>query len=214
MGALDGMKHGPDCDEWTDAHLFALSRDTRSWITHDHEGNVIGDWTDTRAHLLTLYSIAKWATWSPPNAPYNPHPPLCMEIGVRHGVTTMALLHAMREVAGRLISLEIDADFASVAQERVQEAKLSHWWELHVTDCNDFAAGFSTPLDLLWIDGDHHLEQARSDVANYAAKVKPGGYVLMHDTYNALELGVPVVIAEMRQSGRYEIVTQIGRAHV
>lgn len=200
-------KHGPDCDEWTDAHLMALARDTRTWITHDHEGNVIGDWTDTRAHLLALYSIAKWGTWFPPNAPYNPNPPVCMEIGVRHGITTMALLTAMREVSGRLISLEINADFASVAQERVQEAKLSQWWELHVVDCNEFAKTFDTQLDMLWIDGDHSEEQARRDVENYGSKVKRGGYVLMHDTFNPIEVGVPIVVQEMRQTGRYELVS-------
>ena len=197
------LEHFGPLAGWSDARLLEVSRDTRAWFTHDKEGHVIGDWEDTRCHLPILYAIARSVSW-----PYPTHklplqfPPRMMEIGVRHGVATLALLQACKETNGRLTSLEISEEFATVALERVEAAGLSEYWTLSLTNSNDYTSG---PLDLLWIDGDHSYEQCKRDVENHAPKVRPGGYVLMHDAWNVLEPGVPVVIDEMRATGRYEM---------
>lgn len=200
------MIYGPRCAEWADANLFALTRDTRSWVTHDHNGTEIGDWYDTRRHLLTLYSLALSVCWTDPTK-WSPHrPPQMLEIGVRHGIATMALLHAARESGGHLTSIEIDERYARVARERVREAKLDQWWTLIVDNCNtviDQVGG----LDLCWIDGDHSYAQTKLDVANYGSKVRSDGYIAMHDSANWNEPGVAAVVAEMRTSGRFDMMT-------
>ena len=206
------MIYGPRIAEWTDAELFRLTRDTRWWVTHDHEGHGIGDWVDTRAHLLVLYSLARYVCCLDPMRPHVvDHPPLCLEVGVRHGITTMALLHAMRETGGRLISLEIAEGPLFVALERVEAAKLSCWWQ-PVLRSSDAFAEHDLPtllpsLDLLWLDGDHSYEQTKRDVDNYSPWVRPGGFVVLHDSANVLEPGVVQVVAEMKDSGKYEMLT-------
>lgn len=197
-------KYGPTLPgDWTDEHLFKLTRDSMWWITHDYEGHEIGQWPDTRRHGLLLYSLALSVNWPDPNQPSPTHPPRVLEIGVRHGITTMFLLHAMRETGGKLTSVEIDYPFAIVAQERVHEAKLAPWWELHVADCNFYESG---EIDMVWIDGDHSYQQCKKDVERFGSKVRKGGYVVMHDAVNELEPGVAAVVEEMRQSGKYDMV--------
>jgi hypothetical protein len=196
------LEHYGPTDGWSDAKLLEITRDTRAWFTHDDEGHVIGDWEDTRAHLPTLYAIARSVCWPNPTHKQPLYPPRMLEIGVRHGVASLALLQACKETGGHLTSLEICEEFATVARERVEAAGLSPWWDLQLVNSNAYSSG---PLDLLWIDGDHSYAQCKLDVENHAPRVRSGGYVLMHDAWNVLEPGVPVVIDEMRATGKYEI---------
>jgi len=41
--------------------------------------------------------------------------------------------------------------------------------------------GFDWPIDLLPVDGDHNYDAVMSDLIRWAPKVKPGGYMLLHD---------------------------------
>lgn len=45
------------------------------------------------------------------------------------------------------------------------------------------ASNHNTPIDILWVDGDHSYEGAKQDFADWAPLVKPGGIVAAHDTY-------------------------------
>ena len=198
------MNYGPT-EGWSDAMIMALTRDTRCWVTHDHEGNEIGDWTDTKQYLLMLYSIARHCCWYDPTRPTPTFPPTCLEIGTRHGISTLAILQACKETGGRLTSLEIDENFAGVARERVEAAGLSQWWDLQVVDCNEYVSHVGK-LDFVFIDGDHSYAQCKRDVENYGSKIRLGGYILMHDTQNTVEPGPAQVIEEMRTTGRYEIL--------
>ncbi len=46
----------------------------------------------------------------------------------------------------------------------------------------DVAASFETPLDFLFIDGDHSYEGVKADVDAWFGKLKSGGIIVMHDT--------------------------------
>lgn len=202
---------------WTDADLFALTRDTRPWGNSIERESPIGDFFDSRPHLLQLYSIAKSVNWMDPTWPAPVVPPRCVEIGVREGVTTMALLHAMRETGGQLISLECDPDAAAMATRFVEQAERQAWWRLVVERSERFAADCPTPIDLLWIDGDHSEEQVRMDVAGYAPKVRVNGFIAFHDYFSdpgclaapvsgGFPSGVSVVVEELRATGNYEVI--------
>lgn len=49
----------------------------------------------------------------------------------------------------------------------------------------DIGKTWNTPIDLLFIDGNHSKEFVLSDLINFVPHIKPGGVLLMHDyTYN------------------------------
>jgi hypothetical protein len=50
------------------------------------------------------------------------------------------------------------------------------------------------PVDLLYVDGAHRYAPARSDIERYGALVRPGGTLLVHDSYNA----IGVMLAQLR----------------
>lgn len=177
----------PPHSEWTDATLVALSRDTRAWIRENPDGGEIGDWYDARPHTTLLYYLAKWINWPDPRAPRPAKPPLCLEIGVRHGVTTLALAQAMKEADGLLVSVEIDQKWADAAAKEIARAELGKWWNCSVTSSDEFFAAQdeNCPLfDLIWIDGDHGEAQSRKDIENYSQLLRPGGIIACHDYYS------------------------------
>jgi len=188
------------------ADLLRLTQNT-SWLFP------AGDWTDIRPHLPVLYSLARWV-----NAPHYgvpdklSHPPRCFEIGVRQGPSTLALLLAMRETNGSLLSIDFDPVETAVAQRLVAEAELSPWWHFELAHSDLFELPEShQQLDLLWIDGEHHHPQPTQDFTRYAPHVRANGMIVLHDYYlepwrmDENEDGVRRCVEEViRPSGQYE----------
>jgi predicted O-methyltransferase YrrM len=199
--------------------LLALSRDTRAFINTGPDGKSVDDWFDVRAHGPILYALARNINWPDPRAPRPLRPPLCLEIGVRHGVSTLNLLHAMREANGRLVSLECDPDWARAAADVIERAQLTPWWDLRIQRSDDFdCATLGRPLDFLLIDGDHGLDQVRKDVERFVPQVRPGGLIALHDYYSKpwpcdppiqppFPSYVSAAVEQLRQTGCYEILT-------
>jgi len=48
----------------------------------------------------------------------------------------------------------------------------------------------ATPIDVLWVDGDHSYEVAKTDFIDWAPFVRPGGVVAAHDAYRKRFPGV------------------------
>lgn len=170
-----------------------------------------GDWCDLRAHLLTLYSIAKNINALPYGKPESQRPPLCLEIGVRQGPSTMALLLAMRETNGKLISLDIDPVETAVAKQLVAEHGLSGFWDFHLISSDEFARTFKETIDFLWIDGDHCDPQPTLDFEHYAPLVRKDGMIAFHDyslepwRMDEGENGVFKCVEGVKQSGQFEV---------
>jgi predicted O-methyltransferase YrrM len=59
---------------------------------------------------------------------------------------------------------------------------------------NEAHAEVDGPIDLLYVDGAHRYGPARADIEQWGARVRPGGTMLVHDSYNA----VGVMLAQMR----------------
>jgi methyltransferase family protein len=108
-----------------------------------------------------------------------------VEIGSYQGKSTVVLAHASR-AAGRERVVAIDpfnGGASSAFRENVARAGVAGHVEPVVARSNDVAAGWTTPVRLVWIDGNHSFEQARDDLRNWAPHVVPGGIVAFHDTY-------------------------------
>jgi predicted O-methyltransferase YrrM len=59
---------------------------------------------------------------------------------------------------------------------------------------NEAHADVDGPIDLLYVDGAHRYGPARADIEQWGARVRPGGTMLVHDSYNAMG----VMLAQMR----------------
>lgn len=55
-------------------------------------------------------------------------------------------------------------------------------------------------LDLLYVDGAHRYGPARDDIARWGARVRPGGRMLVHDSFSSI--GVTLAIARLLVFGR------------
>jgi predicted O-methyltransferase YrrM len=58
----------------------------------------------------------------------------------------------------------------------------------------DALGAVQAPVDLLYVDGAHRYAPARDDIRRYGALVRPGGTLLVHDSYNA----IGVMLAQLR----------------
>jgi cephalosporin hydroxylase len=101
-----------------------------------------------------------------------------IELGVRTGNSTAALLAAAEWVDGHVWSVD-------VAAPRVPD-----WWQstgrwtLQVGHDLDPAVLAAMPerCDVLFIDTSHHYDHTLAELRAYVPRVRPGGTVLMHDT--------------------------------
>lgn len=58
-------------------------------------------------------------------------------------------------------------------------------------------------IDYLHIDADHSYEWAKHDFENYSKLVPVHGIITLHDSM--VETGVPTVVQEIRDSGKYDV---------
>ena len=118
-----------------------------------------------------------------------------LEIGVRAGVSTAALLLGLEKNGGHLWSVD--------KTEKCGELYAGHpQWTFIWSDSVDFpqvSRGFApliseyinsspfrpcaTDFDIVLLDGAHHRMGIRSDLLNYGALVKKGGILLAHDIF-------------------------------
>jgi predicted O-methyltransferase YrrM len=123
--------------------------------------------SDIQQHLPTLYeTVQKY-----PQV-------IALELGVRWGTSTAALLAGVDEVDGHLWSVDI-----------AQPTYPQWWhetgrWTLTIGSDTDREVMAAQPaeLDVLFIDTVHTYEHTLAELRAWVPRVKPGGVVLMHDT--------------------------------
>lgn len=123
--------------------------------------------SDVYAHLPTLYRLTIEGGRK-----------RALELGTRDGDSTIALLLAMREIGGRLTSVDIEP--CPIATARVQAAGLQGMWTFVQTD--DLALDWSEPIDHLFIDTSHRYGRTIEELRKYEPFVVPGGVISLHDT--------------------------------
>jgi hypothetical protein len=135
------------------------------------------NWSDIQGHLPRLFAAAKGN---------------CMEIGVRSGVSTSALLAGLEEHGGKLQSVDINncPVFAGHPQ-----------WEFHNVNSQTINILLEGEvLDLLFIDGDHSYMGALADLLNYGSRAKR---IFVHDTDAPDYPGVRQAVEEFaKETGR------------
>jgi len=75
------------------------------------------------------------------------------------------------------------------------------------------------PVDLLYIDGAHRFAPARDDIVRWGDKVKPGGELLIHDSFSSIGVTLALLVTlfaggEFRYVGRAQSMTHYRREPV
>jgi Methyltransferase domain len=102
-----------------------------------------------------------------------------LELGVRGGNSTVALLAGLEERGGTLWSVDIDPACAEVFAGHPQ-------WRFVLADSRDesavVGAGLPAEVDVLFIDTIHTFEQVRDELDLWGDRVRQGGVIFFHDT--------------------------------
>jgi hypothetical protein len=124
----------------------------------------LGQETDIRDHLPRLFEEARGTV---------------LELGVRGGISTSALLAGVEQRGGKVWSVDVDPSCST--------AYAAHpLWHFVCSDSRDPAplavAGLPSEIDVLFVDTLHKYEHVRDELAVWGPRVSRSGIVLMHDT--------------------------------
>lgn len=130
---------------------------------------------------------------------------LVIELGIRTGQSTVALLEAVHETKGRLIS--VDTDHCEDAVRMINSYKLSDCWSFVQDDDIEFGSRWNgDPTDLIFIDTSHEYSHTKKEIEIFERLLRPGGLMVFHDTVSFHD-GVYVPIQEFlstRSSYRFD----------
>ena len=77
---------------------------------------------------------------------------------------------------------------------------------IHVRDFSDRAhSHVDGPIDVLYIDGAHRYASARADIRDWGSRVKPGGSLLVHDSFSSIGVTF-AILRELLVSSRFRYV--------
>lgn len=135
----------------------------------------LNNWSDMQAHLPTLFEHARGNV---------------LELGVRAGVSTSALLAGVEAHGGHVWSVDrddcspvfaghpqwtfIQAD--SLDLGKIRAARLQGYENSAAVEYND------TLWDLVFIDTEHTETRTLAELRTWGPYVHPGGLILLHDT--------------------------------
>lgn len=155
---------------------------------------------------ITLYELARGLP--------DEHP-VAVEIGCWQGKSSVCLARGLRgKRAPQLVCIDPfdasgDAASRTTYHDRATDlgGPLRHAFEHNldaagVRDLVTVKPGFShdqvhavtAPIDLLFLDGDHSREGVSRDFRDWAPKVRPGGYVVLHDVVHPVHDGPRQVV--------------------
>lgn len=119
-------------------------------------------WTDVQAHLPMLFDYARGNV---------------VELGVRAGISTSALLAGVEVHGGHVYSIDRDPNCAGVFDGHLQ-------WTFLCSDSLDerVLAYLPDEITTLFIDTGHTYEQTLAELKLYGSRMSGTGRILLHDT--------------------------------
>ena len=122
---------------------------------------------DMNAHKLMIYCITRGLK-----------PKVILEIGIRSGVSTMAMCRAIEDG-----EMDVDYHCCDIDKkcENVQKAT-TVFLNFHIMTSDTLAKKWNKKIDILFIDGCHKYEQVVRDYFNFSKFVNSNGFIFLHDT--------------------------------
>lgn len=126
--------------------------------------------TDICEHLVTLHDMVV-------ELPAK----LVIELGVRGGESTVALLEGVQKTGGRLISVDIEP--CPEARAMISSYGLAGSWQFVMADDVDFGRRWTSgTVDMVFVDTSHQYEHTKREIEVYEPILRPGGVMAFHDT--------------------------------
>lgn len=138
-------------------------------ITYDDVLRKASESSDIGAHLVRLYNFTV-------KIPVKEK--VIVELGVRYGYSTTALLAAVNDSGGHLYSVDINA-CPGVQDLYEKESN----WTFILGDDMEVVKGWSKPIDHLFIDTSHIFDHALNELREWGKWVKREGIITLHDLY-------------------------------
>lgn len=136
---------------------------------------------DIKHHLWSLYWMARMMTRSGSG--------LIVELGVRGGDSTRALIAAAKDTRSKVVSYDKHGDAYNV--RKITEGIDIPWedgiWECRQADSVEAGIAWNEEraiVDLLFIDTLHTLDHTLKELEVWGPRVRSGGAILLHDTGN------------------------------
>jgi len=137
-----------------------------------------------------------------------------LELGVRTGVSTRALLVACRKLDATLISLDIDP--CQEACQKIMQLGLQDHWQFLQEDDRELLE-FIKPrsMDMIFLDTDHDLTHTAIELGLCDKVLKRGGVILVHDTlapaYADINKAIALFMEKHKKTYRgYQLGTRYG----
>jgi SAM-dependent methyltransferase len=109
--------------------------------------------------------------------------PRILDIGCGQGAPTLELASLS---GGEVVGIDIDEKALSRLQERIEESCLSG--RVKARRCSFLNSGFAAEsFDVLWEEGVLHLLDPARSVAECRRLLRPGGFLVMHETIEWFE---------------------------
>jgi predicted O-methyltransferase YrrM len=153
-------------------------------------------------------------------------PDLCVEVGSAQGRSACSIGLALKE-NGRGVLHAIDphtrtdwndaesVDSFEIISRNLAALELTDWVKIVRKTSSEAAEGWTSPIDMAFIDGDHSYAGVKRDWDIFLPFVRPFGVVIFHDTLwgvdpalipTRADMGVPRFVEDLRMQG-YPVIT-------
>lgn len=156
---------------------------------------------DMGMHQMMIYNIVRGIK-----------PKVVLEIGIRKrtAVSSIAISQALLDE-----DLKDSLHFCCDVDSGVSKIILPRNAIFKIMNSNDLAKEWKDPIDFLFIDGDHSIDQVRKDYQNFSNFLTKNGFMFFHDTYPPNEkfkapnlCGTAYQILEdLQEDSRFEYIT-------
>lgn len=128
--------------------------------------------TDIHQHLVTLHGLVMELKAK-----------LVLELGVNTGESTVALLEAVQQTDGKLVS--VDQQELPRTRAMLESYGLTGRWEFHKMDDLKFAREIwpkGQLADMIFLDTSHQYGHTKKEIEAFEPLLRPGGVMTFHDT--------------------------------
>ncbi|HEX4825790.1 MAG TPA: class I SAM-dependent methyltransferase [Candidatus Polarisedimenticolaceae bacterium] len=138
-----------------------------------------------------------------------------VEIGSMRGLSTCCLAAGIvaSKAPGRLVSIDPHL-YRTEAELRynLRKMRVDEVVDVRVARAQDVAREWTEEISAVFIDGAHDLPSATQDFETWSPRVRPGGFVLIHDSTPLSKFPGPAAIAdaELKVGPRFDLAGRIG----